>query len=244
MVKRKLNILGVIGLRSGSKGIKDKNIKKFDGKPLFVRILNSAHKSKYLTRTIISTDSLKYAKIAKNFGGEAPYIRPKNLSKDSSHEIDFIKHLLRYLKKKENYTPDIVVRMLATVPFQKTQDIDIIIKHLLSDQNLDSSVVISEAIQHPIKAIKIKKQKQGLRIVSFINENGIEMGKNQNRNLYKKAYFRANVVATRINTIFKNNSLTGDNNKYHIIPQQRSIDIDTELDFNFANFLLKNNLTN
>ena len=68
MVKRKLNILGVIGLRSGSKGIKDKNIKKFDGKPLFVRILNSAHKSKYLTRTIISTDSLKYAKIAKNIG--------------------------------------------------------------------------------------------------------------------------------------------------------------------------------
>lgn len=242
MLKRKKNILGVIGLRSGSKGIKDKNIKTFDGHPLFVKILNTAHNSKYLTRTIVSTDSNKYAKLVKKFGGEVPYIRPKYLSKDSSHELDFIKHLLKYLKKKENYIPDIVVRMLATAPFQKTKDIDIIIKHLLSDKNLDSSVVIAEAVQHPMKAIKIKKQKQGLRIVSFVNGKGDQMGKKQNRNLYPKAFFRANVVATRTNTILKKNSLTGENNKYYIIPQNRSIDIDSELDFNFARFLLKNNL--
>ena len=65
MLKRKKNILGVIGLRSGSKGIKDKNIKTFDGNPLFVKILNTAHNSKYLTRTIVSTDSNKYAKLVK-----------------------------------------------------------------------------------------------------------------------------------------------------------------------------------
>ena len=67
MLKRKKNILGVIGLRSGSKGIKDKNITTFDGNPLFVKILNTAHNSKYLTRTIVSTDSIKNGKIAKLF---------------------------------------------------------------------------------------------------------------------------------------------------------------------------------
>ena len=146
-------ILAVIGLRSGSKGLKNKNIKKLNGKPLFSYILNSAKKSKYINRIIISTDSTKYEKIVKKFGAEVPFLRPKKYSKNNSEEILFIKDLLRKLKKKENYIPDIIVRLLATSPFQKTKDIDKAIKIVLMEITITCSNFKSKAIQK--KALRI-----------------------------------------------------------------------------------------
>ena len=104
--------------------LKNKNIKSFNGKPLISRIIGISLKSKYINRLIVSTDSEKYAKIARSFGAEIPYIRPKKISTDKSHELEFIKHLLKYLKQHENYVPNLIVRLLTTVPFQTTGDID------------------------------------------------------------------------------------------------------------------------
>ena len=70
-------ILAVIGLRSGSRGLKNKNIKKLSGKPLFTYILKTAKKSKYINRILISTDSSKYKKIINKYGGDCQYNRPK-----------------------------------------------------------------------------------------------------------------------------------------------------------------------
>ena len=75
--------------------------------------------------------------------------------------------MLRWLKNNENYVPDIVVRMMATVPFQKTEDIDKIISHILLDKKVDSSAVIAEARQHPLKALKIKKDDLRETLISF-----------------------------------------------------------------------------
>ena len=74
--KKKSNILGIIGARSGSKGIKDKNIVDFKGKPLIAHTINSSIQSKLITRTIVSTDSRKYADIALKYGAEVPFLRP------------------------------------------------------------------------------------------------------------------------------------------------------------------------
>ena len=157
---KKIKILAVIGLRSGSKGLKDKNIKKLNGKPLFFYILKAAKKSKFINKIAISTDSKKYKKIVKKFGGDCSYDRPKKYSMDHSQEILFIKDLLKKMEKYENYIPDIVVRLLATCPFQRIQDIDKAISLVLKNK-YDSLAVISKAKQHPKKALKIigKKKK-------------------------------------------------------------------------------------
>ena len=231
-----INILGVIGLRSGSKGLKNKNILSFLGKPLASHIISKSLKSKYINRLIVSTDSEYYAKIAKKYGAEIPYLRPKKLSRDKSNEIDFIKHLLNFLEKKEGYKPDLIVRLLSTVPLQTTSDIDNSIKKLLNNKSNDSCVVISEGKQHPQKSIKINNSNY---LVSYITGRGEDLGKNQNRNQFKKSYFRSNIVSTRLSTIQNFNSLTGRRNVYHIIPQRRSIDIDTRLDFEIAEFIAK-----
>jgi len=239
MTYKSKKILGLIGIRSGSTGVKNKNIKKLGGKPLVSWILKTAKKSKYINKLVVSTDSKRYGNIVKKFGAEVPYLRPKSLATKNSPEIKYIKHMLNWLKNNENYVPDIVVRMMSTVPFQRTEDIDKIIKHILSDKNVDSSVVISEAKQHPLKALKIKKKGKIKQLVSYIGEKSAEVGRPLSRHIYDPAFFRANVIACRTKVIKNTNSLTGNYVKYHVIPQERAVDIDTELDFKITEFLIR-----
>tara|TARA_B100000700_G_C15047046_1_gene858447 strand:- start:28 stop:750 length:723 start_codon:yes stop_codon:yes gene_type:complete len=232
-------ILAVIGLRSGSKGLKNKNIKKLNGKPLFSYILNSAKKSKYINRIIISTDSTKYKKIVKKFGAEVPFLRPKKYSKKNSEEILFIKDLLRKLKKKENYIPDIIVRLLATSPFQKTKDIDKAIKIVLNG-NYDSSVVISKARQHPEKALRITGKNKKY-VSTYIKNNPLKVGSSLNRQKFGEAFFRSNVLVCKLKIIEKYNSLSSKKSGFIKIPF--TIDIDDIEDFNYAEYLIKKNKT-
>lgn len=228
-------ILAVIGLRSGSKGLKNKNIKLLGGIPLFAHILKSAKRSKFINRLIISTDSQRYQKLAKKWGAESPYLRPKKLAKDSAQEIDFIKDLLKKLKKNENYTPDIIVRLLATCPFQKSFDIDSAIKKILSN-SYDSAVIISKSKQHPEKALKINGSKKKY-LTTYISNNPLKIGSKLNRQNLKDAFVRSNVIVCKRFVIEKYNSLPSQNTGFIIIPY--TIDIDDKLDFDFANFYLK-----
>jgi N-acylneuraminate cytidylyltransferase/CMP-N,N'-diacetyllegionaminic acid synthase len=229
-------ILAIIGLRSGSKGLKNKNIKLLGGIPLFAHILKSAKKSKLINRLVISTDSKHYQKLAKKWGADSPFLRPRKLAKDSSYEIDFIKDLLKKLKKKENYVPDIIVRLLATCPFQKSLDIDRVIKKVLF-KDYDSAVIISKSRQHPEKALKIIGSKRKY-LTTYISNNPLRIGSKQNRQDFKSAYVRSNVIACKKFVIEKYNSLTSQNTGFIIIPH--TVDIDDKLDFDFANYYLKN----
>tara|TARA_Y100000590_G_scaffold430671_1_gene544532 strand:+ start:609 stop:1337 length:729 start_codon:yes stop_codon:yes gene_type:complete len=233
-------ILGIVGARSGSKGLKNKNIKLLGQKPLIGWILKSASNSKYINRIIVSTDSKKYAKIANRYNAETPFLRPKVISKSHSDEIEFIKHALDHLKKKENYVPDIVVRMLATVPFQKTKDIDKLIK-LIVKKKYDSAAIVSKAKQHPRKSLKIIGVKNKY-LVSYISNRGTDVGKKLNRQNHKKkqeAYFRSNVIACKTNVIRKYNSLTSNKVGYIIIPNKKFVDIDDIDDFEYSNYIYK-----
>jgi CMP-N,N'-diacetyllegionaminic acid synthase len=234
----KNKILAIIGARSGSKELINKNIRKLGNKPLMAWIIGAAKKSKLINRVIVSTDSVKYAKIANKFGAETPTLRPKQLAKDNSRELDFIIHMLNYLDKKENFKPDIIVRLLATCPFQKPKDIDKLIKLVLKNK-YDSAVIISKARQHPEKALKIVGNKNK-RLVSYINNKGTDVGSNNNRQAYTQAYFRANVIACRPDVIKKNNSLTSKKVGYLIISQSNAIDIDNEIDFKIAKYYRTN----
>ena len=100
-----IKILCIIPARSGSKVIQDKNIMNFRGKPLLSWSIEQAKKSKYSKniKIIVSTDSEKYAEISKNYGAEVPFIRPKNISGDTSSDFECIKHCVDWLKKNENY---------------------------------------------------------------------------------------------------------------------------------------------
>lgn len=241
MEKTNLKVMGIIGIRSGSKGVQNKNIKLLAGKPLVGWILSTAKKSKYINRLVVSTDSEEYAEIVTSIGAEVPCLRPANLATDNSPEFDYVRHMIEWLEENESYKPDIVVRMMATSPMQTSEDIDQVIEILIKDINADSAVIISEMRQHPFKALKIiEDDRLGKRLVSYFGESGREVTP-ISRQSYEKAYARSNIIAFRRETIFNTDSLTGDNVKYHIIPQERAIDIDSDIDFVIAEILIKNN---
>lgn len=224
-------ILGLVGVRAGSKGVPDKNIRPLAGKPLMAWIIEAARRSHSINRLIVSTDSPEYAEIAKTFGAEVPFLRPSELATDSSPEIRFVEHALEWLEQNENYRPEIVIRLLATVPMQQPEDIDAAVQVLLQDPNAHSAVVIAEARQHPHKALKLIDDGQGGKfLVTYITNSGRDVTP-ISRQSYPQAYFRANVIAARIQTIKDYSSLTGDRVRYHIIPQARAVDIDSPIDF-------------
>ncbi len=234
-----IKVLGIIGVRSGSKGVPDKNIRPLAGKPLLGWILETAKKSKYINRLVVSTDSEKYAEIAKNFGAEIPCLRPKELAKDNSTDFEYVKHMADWLEKNEGYRPDIIVRMMATAPFQSVEDLDSVIEQILKDSSVESAVVVAEANQHPMKALRlVDDRNSGKYLVNYFTSLGKDVTPTA-RQGYEKAYFRANVVACRTE-VLKTGTLTGDRVRYHIIPQERAIDIDSEMDFFIAEKLMEN----
>ena len=94
------NFLTIILARGGSKGIKDKNIKKLGKLPLIAWTIKEALKSKKNLTVYLSTDSKKIASIGKKYGAKIPFIRPKKFAKDTSSSVDAIEHAINFLKKK------------------------------------------------------------------------------------------------------------------------------------------------
>lgn len=230
---KSLKVLAIVGARSGSKGVPHKNIRPLAGKPLMAWVISAARDSRYVNRVIVCTDSEEYAKIAKTHGAEVPYIQPTAVSQDLSTDFDYVNYALRWLEKHEGYVPDLVVRMLATVPMQQPEDVDACIEALVGDPQADSAMVIAEARQPPQKALKITPE--GYLTSYLLQGQGAEPTK---REAFEKAYFRANVVITRPRVIKETNSLSGKRVRYHVIPQERAIDIDSPIDFFVAEQLM------
>ena len=240
MKEKSVEVLGIVGIRAGSKGVPNKNISLLAGKPLVSWVLGAANKSKLVNRVVVSTDSSDYAEVCRRYGAEVPYLRPENLAGDNSPEYDYVRHMVEWLEENEGYRPGIVVRMMATVPMQKTEDIDTVIRMLIEDKSADSVVVVSEARQHPLKALKVVKDESGKdKLVSYFGESGREVTPIA-RQSYQKAYFRGNVIACRTDVIFDTGSLTGDTVRFHEIPQERAIDIDNNIDFFITEQLMTN----
>ena len=96
-------MLAIIPARAGSKQLKNKNILKIKGKPLIAHTIEAAKKSKLVTKVVVITDSRKIARVAKKFGAEVPFIRPKELSKDTSEVMDVYLYTLEFFKKKMKF---------------------------------------------------------------------------------------------------------------------------------------------
>lgn len=140
-------ILAVIPARSGSKSVKDKNIRLIDGKPMLAYSIEHAKASKYITRTIVSTDSEIYADIAREYGAEVPFMRPAEYATDAALDYDVFYHALTYLEQSEGYMPDLVVQLRPTYPTRKVEDIDRMIEQMLMDETIDSMRCIAPATE-------------------------------------------------------------------------------------------------
>jgi CMP-N,N'-diacetyllegionaminic acid synthase len=138
------NILWLITARSGSKSIPDKNIKILGNQPLISYRIQSALITKINGDVWVSTDSEKYAEIAKNFGAEIPFLRPDYLSTDDSSSIDVVLHAMAYaLSINKKY--DFIGLLEPTSPFIKSSDLDKAVIILNENENASSIVATKES---------------------------------------------------------------------------------------------------
>lgn len=116
--------IAIIPARSGSKGIIDKNIVELAGFPLIAFSIAAAKLSSGISRVIVSTDSKKYAEIARQFGAEVPFVRPANISGDNATDIGFMVHAMDWFDENEKDTPEYWVHLRPTTPLREPRQID------------------------------------------------------------------------------------------------------------------------
>ena len=219
-----MQIIGLIPARSGSKGIKDKNIVNFEGKPLIAHTIDSSNQSKLITRTIVSTDSRKYADIALKYGAEIPFLRPPEISKDLSRDSEVFIHTIQELNLKEE---DIVVYLRPTNPLREIGLIDKVLNLLIS-KNLPAIRTLSEVLFSPYKMVFLKNDE----IQPILDIDGKTKGTDLPRQLLPKVYeLNGNVDAFRVMAYRKFDSFfpTG---TYGFFQKSATADINYQSDLN------------
>lgn len=215
-------VLAVIPARSGSKSVKDKNIRCIGGKPMLAYSIEHAKQSKFINRILVSTDSGQYARIAESYGAETPFLRPAGLALDDSLDLEVFDHALRYLKEKEGYVPDLVVHLRPTYPVRDVRDIDRMIGLLLEDEKADSVRCIAPAKEIAYKMWRENPDGTISPLLTDIRE-AYNMPRQQLPVIY---YQNACIDVIRTATITEKHSMTGD----RIIgyKMEHNFDIDTE----------------
>jgi len=141
-----MEILGIIPARAGSKGIKKKNTRKLNGKPLLQYSIDQALNSK-ISRVVVNTEDPYTATLSKSLGAEVPFLRPKKLAGDKTTTLSVIKNTISYFKKK-SYFPDIVIVLQPTNPFRPQNMINESIS-LLKNSKASSVLAVKPVDDHP-----------------------------------------------------------------------------------------------
>jgi CMP-N,N'-diacetyllegionaminic acid synthase len=133
--------VAIIPARGGSKGLPNKNITLLAGMPLISYSIVAAKQCELIDRVIVTTDSEEIARIAREYGAEAPFLRPPELSRDDTATEPVLKHAVEWLESNEQYYSDIVVFLQPTDIFRKKYMLTETVSRLLKDDNLDSAFV-------------------------------------------------------------------------------------------------------
>ena len=222
-------MIAIIPARGGSKGLPGKNIKDLLNKPLIAYTIEAAQKSKYISKIIVSTDCEKIAETAIKYGAECPYLRPKNLASDSALAIETYKFVIDKVNKEgKEQVKDFIV-LQPTSPLRDTNDIDNAIS-MFHDKKADS-VISYTPEQHPISWHKYLDEKN--RFVSLFEEDV------KNRQEYQISYYPNGAIYVFKYSIILDNTYYTKNSFAYIMEQNKSVDIDTIDDFEYAEFLLK-----
>ena len=226
----------LICARGGSKGLKNKNIKKFHGKPLIEWTFKIAKSINKFSNIILSTDSQKIAKIAKKNRIEVPFLRPKNLAKDNSKEINVWKHALKYLKKIDKF-PDMLVILPVTSPLRKKKHIHQAIKKFEKSKS-DALITIKESDRNPyFNMIKLNKNKHA----QIVNSKKKSFARRQDA---PKVFSISTICFIfKPKFILKTKNIFNGKVSTILFDKKYSVDIDDNYDFVIAETLFKKKIS-
>ena len=225
-----MHVLALILARSGSKGIRGKNVRIVAGKPLLCHSIDHAQRAETVTRIILSTDSEEYAAIGRAHGAETPFLRPPELSGDLATDLEAFDHALAWLRTHERYVPEICVHLRPTYPIRDPRDIDRMVQLLAVDPRLDAVRGIVPAKQTPYK---MWTRDEGGLLQPVVDDPRFPEAYNRPRQELPTVYAQNNCIdVLRARTVVEKRSMTGD----RILGYEMTgyFDIDTEEQLRYA----------
>ncbi len=217
-------VIAIIPARSGSKSIKDKNIVNLRGKPLIAWSIEQSIKSKNISEVYFSTDSKKYAEIAKKFGVKKIIYRPKSISNDKSTDYEFIKHFIDNI-----YTDHgIIAHIRPTTPFRNVALLDKIIKFFVKNKKYSSLRAVHENPETAYKSFELKNK--FLKPLKGVKKTMDQLN-NPRQNFSKTYSANGYIDLYRKEFILKNKKLFGNKVMGYITPLTMEIDSKAELKY-------------
>ena len=227
-----LSVLAIIPARGGSKGIPGKNLVELRGRPLLTWSVQAALGSAYIDRLVVSSDSDRILEAAAELGEELPLRRPPELSQDDSPAIAVVDHALSCLKwGAEGLAYDLVVLLQPTSPLRTTWDIDSAIERVVKEA-APSCVSVTRPRHHPAWMFRVAGRGE-LRSLGMA-----ESGATRRQDLGDVYALNGAVYVARRDWLTRERSFVGAGTLAHVMPKERSVDIDSELDLLVADALL------
>lgn len=219
-------ILGLIPARGGSKGIPRKNVKLISGKPLIAWTIEAALRSRQLAAVVVSTDDAEIADVARRYGAQVPFMRPAELAQDGTPGLDPVLHALECLPQYDN-----VMLLQPTSPLRTTEDIDACIS-LRHRSGAPAAVSVTEPERHPFWMYTLG---QGGGMHPLMNAPAVT------RRQELPPVYAANgaLYYTEAGWLRAGRAFITPETVAYIMPADRSVDLDTPLDWKLAELLLK-----
>lgn len=226
-------VLAVTLARGGSKSVPKKNIYPILGKPLIAYTIEEVLKSSHIDSFIVSTDDTEIATISEEYGARIPFLRPSELAQDTTTSVDALLHAVTSYESLVNEQFDYVVEIMCTNPLKTVHDIDACISKLDSTQ-ADSVVAVMRLFDHhPARIKKIEDD----QIIDFVVP---EIPESRRQDLVPHAYIRnGSIYALTRQTILDKKSRKGNVSRPHIMPAERTVNIDEPSDLHLAEYYLK-----
>ena len=226
-------VLAVIPARGGSKGVPRKNIRLVCGKPLISYTIEHALAAQHrFHRIIVSTDDPEIATIARERGAEVPFLRPASLARDESPAIPMLQHAVEFVERQDGVQMDWICLLQPTEPFRTLMDL-VQCLQLGMAGGCDSVISVMQVFStHPVLMKRIEDD----RLLPFC----VEEREGTRRQDYQPAAYMRNgsIYLTRRDVLMEQGSIWGTTIRPYVMPMERSVSIDTELDLKLADLMM------
>ncbi len=227
------SVLVTVCARGGSKGVPGKNAREIRGESLISRAIRCAKACDLVDRVIVSTDDEQIAEMAKAAGGDAPFLRPKELAADDTPKIATIRHAVEWVDTHYDFSPDIVVDIDIGVPTREPEDIARCVRRIW-DGGFDAALTVYESERNPyFNMVELS----GDRATLVIQPDGPDRGITARQQAPRVFSASPSVFAWRRDSLWITHLFEG-NWGAVVVPRERAVDIDSELDFELASLLI------
>lgn len=229
-----MKILFIITARGGSKGVPKKNIKVLGNLPLIAYKIIAAKKCSFDKRIIVTTDDIEIADISIKYGAEVPFMRPQELASDTASSVDVVEHTMKWIEENDSNSYDYVCLLEPSSPFATYEDLESAVA-LINEKEGDTLLGMKEV---EVNTMFINELDENGRL-SYFYKNIRRM--NSLRRQDQKPQYTMNgcIYIAKWDYFKMNKSFHSEKSVPYIMPEEKSIEIDSFFNFNVANYMIE-----